>query len=200
MNQVADLVKVRTTWWFKFHAKGSKLLISTILLNIQESCVDSKPVKLSKREDWTLPDFSSLKFNVDGSSRGNPGDSGIGGVLRDGSGKVHGLFFEFVGVSDSIIAELLAIHKTISLCSSSPFFHDKEVIFISDSKATVSWINAEGIGSLTHVHLIYDICNVLNNLWNARVIFNSRSSNSFADSLAKMGSGKEGDRLIWDLC
>ncbi|KAK3217818.1 hypothetical protein Dsin_011788 [Dipteronia sinensis] len=115
-------------------------------------------------------------------------------------GKVHCLFSEFVGVSDSITVELLAIHKAVSLCSSPSFFHDKEVIFISDSKAAVSWINAEGIRSLTYVHLIYDIRNVLNNLWNARVVFNSKSSNSFRDSLAKMGSSKEGDRLIWDLC
>ncbi|KAK3182817.1 hypothetical protein Dsin_030103 [Dipteronia sinensis] len=63
---------------------------------------------------------------------------GIRGVLRDGSGNVHGLFSEFVGVSDSITTELLAIHKAVSLCSSSSFFHDKEVIFISDSKADVS--------------------------------------------------------------
>ncbi|KAK3222313.1 hypothetical protein Dsin_009338 [Dipteronia sinensis] len=172
--QVADLVKSRTAWWFKFHANCSKLPILTVLLNIQESCVDSKPVKSPKGEAWSPPVSSSFKFNVDES-------------LRD-----------CVGVADSVSVELLAIHKAVSLCSNSLFFPDQDVVFISDSKAAVSWINMEGIGNLNHVHLIFDIRNALNNLWNARVVFNPRSSNSFVDTLAKKSFGQEGDKLIWD--
>ena len=43
--------------------------------------------KRKKIKDWSPPLNDSLKFNVDGSSRGKPGHSGIGGVLRDGNGK-----------------------------------------------------------------------------------------------------------------
>ncbi|KAH1123344.1 hypothetical protein J1N35_006504 [Gossypium stocksii] len=37
---------------------------------------------------WIPPDAGSLKFNVDGASRGNPKRAGCGGVLRDDNGKL----------------------------------------------------------------------------------------------------------------
>ncbi|KAK2660968.1 hypothetical protein Ddye_007501 [Dipteronia dyeriana] len=101
---------------------------------VKESCVDWKPVKFSKGEAWFSPTSSSLKFNVDGSSRGNPGEGSVGGVLRDHTGKMLGLFSEFVGTLDSITVEILALHKAVSLCSNSPFFYVQEVDFINDSR------------------------------------------------------------------
>ena len=37
----------------------------------------------------------------DGSSRGNPGPAGMGGVLRDSKGKILCLYSEYVGIADS---------------------------------------------------------------------------------------------------
>ncbi|XP_075497307.1 uncharacterized protein LOC142534253 [Primulina tabacum] len=37
---------------------------------------------------WLRPPFGCFKLNVDGSSRGSPGDSTVGGVVRDSSGHV----------------------------------------------------------------------------------------------------------------
>ncbi|KAK3221063.1 hypothetical protein Dsin_015033 [Dipteronia sinensis] len=135
---------------------------------------------------------------MDGSSRGNPGAVGIGGVLRDNSGKVLRMFSEFVGILSSNSAELLAIHRSDSLCANSTFFYGKDLDFVSDSKVVDPWINSEGLGSLNHVQLIYDIWVCLNSLRNGWVIFNTRSSNSFADQLVKKGSGHEGNVLFRD--
>ncbi|KAK2653758.1 hypothetical protein Ddye_013614 [Dipteronia dyeriana] len=173
-------------------------MMEMVEMREEESCVNSKPVKFSKGEVWFPPTSSSLKFNVDGSSRGNPGDARIGGVLRDHTGKVLDLFSEFVGTLDSITTEILAHHKVVSLCSNSPFFYGQEVDFISGSRVVVTWINAEGIGNLNHVHLIFDIRNCLDYLRNARVNYNPRTSNSFTGSLAKKCSAQAGDSLIWD--
>ncbi|KAK2645840.1 hypothetical protein Ddye_021035 [Dipteronia dyeriana] len=164
----------------------------------EESCVGLKPLKRSKVCTWSPPLGNGLKFKLDGSSRGNPGEAGVGGVLRDCHGKVLGMFSECVGTQVSIMAELLAIHRAVLLCSVSNFFYEREVNFISDSKTTMSWINSDGLGSVMFVKLIQDIRGLLFSLRNARVIFNPRSSNSFIDSLAKQGSGQEGDVLIWD--
>ena len=43
------------------------------------------------------PSIESLKFNVDGSSKGKSGLAGIGGVLRDCSGKVKAIFSKAIG-------------------------------------------------------------------------------------------------------
>ena len=125
---------------------------------------------------------------MDGSSIGNPGEAGIGGVLRDSSSKVLGMFSKFVGTCDSIIAELCAIHRTVSLVASSNSLFDKEVDFISDSKKAIDWINAEGIGSLCHMQLISSIRDLAQSLGNVRIVFNSRASNFLVDSLAKKGA------------
>jgi hypothetical protein len=47
---------------------------------------------------WNPPDLYTLKWNVDGSSKGKLGPAGIGGVLRDHNGIVMGFFFPvFIG-------------------------------------------------------------------------------------------------------
>ncbi|KAK3224464.1 hypothetical protein Dsin_011489 [Dipteronia sinensis] len=93
-----DLVKFRVGWWFKYHSKGSNDPITAILLNIKDLCVDNPTIKTPKKSVWTPPLNNALKFNVDGSSRGKPGHSGIGGVLRNAAGKIL-CYFSYYGLS-----------------------------------------------------------------------------------------------------
>lgn len=58
--------------------------------------------------DWSPPPPNVLKWNVDGSSKGKPGEAGIGGVLRDGQGVVIAMFSAHVGIKDSNEAEFMA--------------------------------------------------------------------------------------------
>ena len=81
----------------------------------------------------------------------------------------------------------------------SPVLVGKQVTIISDSKVAVSWVNGSDFGSLEHVNLIYDNRNFLSFLVRTAVIFNPRSTNSFADSLAKKGSNMEGDFFMWEV-
>ena len=46
---------------------------------------------------------------------------------------------------------------------------------------------------------IYDIRSMLNLSGRMTIIFNPRSSNCFADALAKKGSNSEGDFVLWDV-
>ena len=43
---------------------------------------------------WNPPDLYTLKWNVDGSSKGKLGPAGIGGVLRDHNGIAMGFVFQ----------------------------------------------------------------------------------------------------------
>ncbi|KAK1557204.1 hypothetical protein Q3G72_020029 [Acer saccharum] len=74
----------------------------------------------------------------------------------------------------------------------------RNIEFSSDSKTAASWVNClDGIGSFNHVNFIYDIRNILQLNPGFVVKFSSRSTNSFADDLAKQGSADSLDRIVW---
>ncbi|KAK1591022.1 hypothetical protein Q3G72_001013 [Acer saccharum] len=174
------------------------LNFSSFLKDNYRSCIDSKKDRPLRGQLWSPPVGSTLKFNVDGSSFGNPGAAGVGGVLRDSSGKVVGMFSEFVGNLDAITAEILAIHRAVSLVAATNALYDKEVDFTSDSKSAVEWINSNDMGNVYHLQLIADTRDLIHSLPNSRLTFHPRISNSFADSLARRGASKMGFNLIWD--
>ncbi|KAK0605799.1 hypothetical protein LWI29_030819 [Acer saccharum] len=64
----------------------------------------------------------------------------------------------------------------------------KEIVTVSDSKVAVSWVYSEGIGNLDNCDAIYDIRDCSSFLPNVSVVFKSRATNSFVDSLAKRAS------------
>ncbi|KAK3206452.1 hypothetical protein Dsin_020498 [Dipteronia sinensis] len=138
-----------------------------------------------------------IKFNVDGSVRGKPGPAGIERVLRDSNGKVICLFSKFVSVTDSNTVELWAIRKAVQLCITNPNLKDRDIAVISDSKVAVAWVNSEEVGNVAHMNTIYEIRNCMRSKCSIEVLYESRAFNSFADSLAKMGSSKNGDFVEW---
>ncbi|KAK0585155.1 hypothetical protein LWI29_024028 [Acer saccharum] len=197
--QAVDIIKFRVAWWFKHHREGSSDSITVILQNIDGCCSDTKKKKAASTADWSPPSQGAFKFNVDGSTRGNPGSAGIGGVLWDFRGKVIGSFSKHVGIADAITAEIYAIHQACVLCASSPVLIGKQITIISDSKGAVSWVNGSNFGSLKHVNVIYEIRNFLLSLGRTAVNHNPRSSNCFTDSLAKKGLNQEGDCMMWEV-
>uniref|UniRef100_A0A7N2KYF6 RNase H type-1 domain-containing protein n=1 Tax=Quercus lobata TaxID=97700 RepID=A0A7N2KYF6_QUELO len=53
-----------------------------------------------------LPDLNWFKLNIDGSSIGNPGKAGGGGIIRNQHGnRVRG-FARSIGIASSVVAEL----------------------------------------------------------------------------------------------
>ncbi|KAK3228053.1 hypothetical protein Dsin_007915 [Dipteronia sinensis] len=102
-----------------------------------------------------------------------------------------------MGVQSPITAEVLAIAKAIELCITKQEVRDKEIIFESDSKTSVSWINGGGLGSIDHLQSVFNIRNNLNILSRAYVVFKSRVFNSVADSLAKKGAEGRQEVLSW---
>ncbi|KAK3189924.1 hypothetical protein Dsin_029485 [Dipteronia sinensis] len=132
--------------------------------------------------------MDKLKFNVDVSMKGKPGPVGIGGVLRDANGKVMCLFSNSVGITDSNTAELWAIEKAVRLCNDNQELRGRDIVVVSDSKVACS---------MAHVNSIYDIRSCMRDFGSLEVVYDSRAYNSFADSLAKMGSSMIGDFVEW---
>ena len=58
---------------------------------------------------WRPPPDAILKINTDGSSRGNPGQAGVGGIGRDMDGNVIFIFSIHKGVHSNNVMEALPI-------------------------------------------------------------------------------------------
>ncbi|KAK2644836.1 hypothetical protein Ddye_020031 [Dipteronia dyeriana] len=179
-----------------FEEKEVSIVYASDLVN--EVCVDRRKCTVCPKQVWFPHCVNSLKFNVDGSSRGKPGLAGIGCVLCNENGRVLCLFLAHVGIEDSNTTKIMAIHRALQLCVTKPALIGRDIVIIIDSKVAVSWINnMEVYGSLKHVELIYNIRGFSKFLGGVPVVYNPRHTNSFADSLAKMGSNMMEDRLEW---
>ena len=64
----------------------SRLPSSLVLINWKEIAFSSSIVK-KRKACWFPPPLGSFKLNVDGGAFGNLGNAGLGGVIRDGTGK-----------------------------------------------------------------------------------------------------------------
>ena len=60
-------------------------------------------------------------------------------------------------------------------------------------------MNGDGFGNFKLVNLIYDVRECLQKFTGISVVFKGRAANEMADSLAKLGSTRSGDRLEWGI-
>ncbi|XVF62075.1 hypothetical protein PTKIN_Ptkin08bG0188000 [Pterospermum kingtungense] len=67
----------------------------------------------------------------------NPGPSGIGGVLRDHTGRVLIKFSKAIGVTDSSMAEVLAIREIVVMFVTSQWVVNESLIIECDSRNAV---------------------------------------------------------------
>ncbi|KAG6466651.1 hypothetical protein ZIOFF_075555 [Zingiber officinale] len=91
---------------------------------------------------WRRPDDGWFKLNTDGSSRGNPGESAYGAIVRDHSGQVLVARQGVLGEGSNIRAELMAILRGLELCVDrqlSPIWLE------SDSLVALHIIRSSGI-------------------------------------------------------
>ncbi|KAI9186633.1 hypothetical protein LWI28_019244 [Acer negundo] len=97
------------------------------------------------------------------------------------------VFSQFVGNIDSNTSEVLAIKRAVELIHYKSTLHSQDIVIVSDSKSTVSWVNNGVFGNLNHVDMIYDIQNNMNTFLQLIVAYDSRAFNAFADSLESKG-------------
>ncbi|KAK3211673.1 hypothetical protein Dsin_016379 [Dipteronia sinensis] len=90
-------------------------MVTALLLNMTDLYVEPKKFRSKEINEWIPSTLNCLKFNVDGSSRGNLGSAGIEGVRRDSNGMVLCLFSLGVGIMDSNATEILAIRRALEL-------------------------------------------------------------------------------------
>ncbi|XVE78048.1 hypothetical protein DITRI_Ditri13aG0112900 [Diplodiscus trichospermus] len=131
--------------------------------------------------------ITAAVWDVDGSSLGKPGPAGIGGILRDHLGNELIRFSRSVGMSESNVAELLAIREAFVLYVSSSWARCHDLLIESDSLTAVNWAN-------NPLSVPWSVKNIANHIENLKLQIKSwkighiyRESNQVADELAKEG-------------
>ncbi|TXG56158.1 hypothetical protein EZV62_017471 [Acer yangbiense] len=108
-----------------------------VLRNMEVQILLKKQKKIQVLR-WLKPSLGRLKLNLDGSSFGNPGPAGGGGVLRDSSGNFIFGFSKFFGSCSDNEAELRAVVEGITICKH--LGHDG-IDIECDFDIVVSWIS-----------------------------------------------------------
>lgn len=84
--------------------------------------VRRKPILVS----WAKPKPGCFKLNTNGASKGNPGASSLGGIIRDSDGKWFSRFHQTVaGFASSLKAELWALQDGLLLAKNKGLGRDE---------------------------------------------------------------------------
>lgn len=151
-NSMADYgVTFILTCWFIWRSRNEQVFNDTcwptwLIINKIKSELDiilltfgSHPCWNNPHEVvWLPPADGSIKVNVDGSSFGNPGQAGYGGLVRNNLGEWICGFYGSCGVADNLIAEIYAIMHGLDLAWNRGY---RDVILGTDSKSAIDLLN-----------------------------------------------------------
>ncbi|XP_038704713.1 uncharacterized protein LOC120000656 [Tripterygium wilfordii] len=176
-------------------------IYSSLQLQHNVECVknwsNQRSVRYQPYIQWIPPHGDILKWNVDGSALGKPGRAGIGGVLRDSFGSMACLFSCSIGVCESNEAELRAIYKALDLTASSSSLIRRSVIIESDSLNAVKWVAEECDPPWKLGQIANSIILLRHKVPSISLQHTLRGRNDLADLLAKEGTRRSSDFLIW---
>jgi ribonuclease HI len=133
---------------------------------------------------WHAPPLGWAKLNTDGSSLGNPGLAGGGGVIRDSSGSWLGGFSRYLGHTTSVQAELRALKDGLILASDLVIPY---LIVEMDSLVAVNLVSSLSIVNVFLSSLVNDCRLLLEKFQQVTINHIYREANKCADILAKDG-------------
>ncbi|KAF5459726.1 hypothetical protein F2P56_019648 [Juglans regia] len=143
---------------------------------------------------WSKPAQGRVKLNTDGSSLGNPGESGAGGVIRDMHGTLLLAFAKNLGYGNSTYAELRALVEGVKHCKNMNF---SAVDIEMDSKVILAWLDKNRCGSWYLEDVWEELQLQLINM-DIRFMHIHREGNAVADWLARRGAS-DGDVEWWSM-
>eukprot|EP00253_Pinus_taeda_P015014 PITA_15014 len=83
---------------------------------------------------WNPPPHGSLKVNIDGASKENPGLASFGGVIRDEQGQIKEIFHGHLGKATNNMEELMALEQCLEISVDS---NSHNVIIEADSELII---------------------------------------------------------------
>ena len=126
-----------------------------------------------------------IVVNVDGASKGNPGESGIGVAIFDKDLNLIDEACDYLGVATNNVAEYKALILGIKL---STKYNAKRVLFKADSELMVKQIKGEYRVKNAQLKLLFtEAQGLLKKLPNWKIMHVPREENKEADLLANKG-------------
>ncbi|KAH0640052.1 hypothetical protein KY290_037340 [Solanum tuberosum] len=126
--------------------------------------------------------FKGYKLNSDGSSRWNPGRSGIGGVIRDSDGNWIVGYMGNIHISNNIKAELTTLMQGLQMALARGLLPLEVNI---DCKDPISLIDND---HPSYTNMLFDCRDLLRRLGNPQILHTFREANRVADAVAREGS------------
>ncbi|KAJ8763770.1 hypothetical protein K2173_003552 [Erythroxylum novogranatense] len=142
---------------------------------------------------WTHPRYDYFKLNVDGSSKGNPGLAGCGGVVRDFTSNWVCGFATHLGVCTSMVAELNGLLEGLNCAWDSGC---RRLMVEMDSLSCVQLIRGSLV-NLCLAGLLSKIRAMLQREWVVQVTHVYREANRLADLLANIAVLSSTRRRTW---
>ncbi|KAG9449626.1 hypothetical protein H6P81_009591 [Aristolochia fimbriata] len=133
---------------------------------------------------WIPPPAGTIKVNFDGSSLGNPGPAGYGGVFRKSEGEILMSFAGPIGIEDSTSAEVYGVLHALR------HFQNRfsgPLLIEGDSSNVIGWCKQTSAPPWRFLYIFREISFLTSSFvyeWHCT----PRSANSLADSLAKEGT------------
>jgi ribonuclease HI len=148
--------------------------------------------RISTSIKWVPPPLGWFKLNTDGSSLGNPGMAGGGGVIRNHVGDWEGGFSRAIGVTTSVQAELRALKDGLELAIELGILN---LEIEMDSLVAVELVNSITTSNVFLSAIVTDCRSLMERfeLCSLKHIF--REANGCADVLAKAGCVQSSDFL-----
>jgi ribonuclease HI len=126
----------------------------------------------------------SYKIYTDGASRGNPGKSGAGGIIKNENGEIIGSVSEYLGIQTNNYAEYTSLLLAIEKCLELGINQSKIEIFM-DSKLVVEQVNGGWKVKSENIKIInIKIMELLKFFNNVSINYIPREKNKHADLLA----------------
>jgi ribonuclease HI len=157
-----------------------------------------RPPQLQVGEcNWKPTPVGSLKMNFDGASKGNPGRTGMGGVIRDSKGNIIWLYVGILGNSTNNAAEFGALEIGLEILSREGMTN---VIVEGDSTLVINIVrrlqNGTRVGKIQrHWRLAQSLQNIQEHLQTGITVelrWVRRSTNGLANIIVNEGVDKQG--------
>lgn len=182
-DSIWDLHLMRMMWWTKASWEECPYSAHDFTQHFEKLKYKSL-VRPVRNQVWCPPTANSVKFNVDGSTRGSPGVSGIGGVLTKQDREIIGMFAVATGVLWAYQAEVNAIHRALNFCKEYTTSH---VYIESDYSLAVGWVNRKANRPWALLNELNAIDWLVSDVGCLGIGHIYREVNSMADYLAKLG-------------
>ncbi|KAL7260021.1 hypothetical protein ACSBR1_005811 [Camellia fascicularis] len=144
--------------------------------------------------DWCPPCVGRLKLNTNGSIKGDPGEGGIGGLIRDERGMWLVGYYGKLDVCTSLEADLWGIYRGLTIAFEKGY---KDLTVEMDSSSAIELLKEGSVVSSSVRSLVED-SKFLMQRCGYTIQHVLREGNNSADGLAKLGANQAEPLVVLD--